>query len=384
MLKKIILWVLFCLLSCHFGIGQTTTSSAVKPRDLKDGITTATLSEVGMDAAVVNELTSQIITGYYPNIHSLLIHKGNKLVYEKYFPGKDQIWGNDLGVIEHDLNDLHDIRSISKSVVSACIGIAIAQGKIKGVDEKVFDFFKEYARYDIGMMKELRLKHLLTMTSGLKWNEEVSYDDPENSEIQMTRSADPIDFILSRPMTSPPGQQWKYNGGTTQLLSVIIERVTGKKVDAFAKEYLFKPLGITTFEWVRFPGTDNPAAASGLRLRSRDLLKFGILYHYKGKWNGKQIIAQEWIAQSFQTRVNLPGSNDGYGYQFWIFSDTLQKQPIKIVAAVGNGDQRIYLDEKNDLLVVVTAGNYNIWDIKNNSSAILRRIYDSFSVSNIK
>ena len=379
---KIILW-LFGLLIFNYGIGQT-----IKPRNLNDGIKTATVSEVGMDTSVVNEITNQITSGYYPNIHSLLIYKDDKLVYENYFKGKDQYLGKDLGVIEHGINDLHGIRSISKSVVSACIGIAINQGKIKNIDQKVFDFFKEYAAYDTGMIKGLSIKHLLTMTSGLKWNEEVPYDNPENSEIKMNRSADPIDFILSSPMITLPGKEWRYNGGTTQLLSIIIERATGKKVDEFAKEYLFRPLGIATFEWIKMPGTDNPAAASGLRLRSRDLLKFGILYHNKGKWNGKQIIPRDWIKQSFHTIIHRPVSpnrakpNGGYGYQFWTFNDTIQTQPVYIVAAVGNGDQRIYFDEKNNLLVVITAGNYNIWTIQNNSYAILKRIYDSFHVKN--
>jgi CubicO group peptidase (beta-lactamase class C family) len=380
LLMKLICWLLGLLIS-NYAIGQTKN-----PVNLNDGIKTASLSDVGMDISVVDELTNQITSGYYPNIHSLLIYKDNKLVYENYFKGKDQYLGKDLGVIEHNINDLHGLRSISKSVVSACIGIAITQGKIKNVDEKVFSFFKEYAAYDTGMIKGLSIKHLLTMTSGLKWNEEVPYDDPENSEIQMSRSVDPIDFILRGPMIYLPGKEWQYNGGTTQLLSFVIERTTGKKVDEFAKEYLFNPLGITSFEWIKMPGTNNPAGASGLRLRSRDLLKFGILYHNKGIWNGKQIIPRDWIEQSFHTTIHRPASinrskpNGGYGYQFWTFNDTIQTQPVYIVAAVGNGDQRIYFDEKNNLLVVITAGNYNIWTIQNNSYAILKRIYDSFRV----
>jgi CubicO group peptidase (beta-lactamase class C family) len=378
---KIVLPWLFGLLIFDHGVGQT-----IRPLNLNDGIEVATLSEVGMDSSIVNELTNQIIAGYYPNIHSLLIYKDNKLAYENYFKGKDQYLGKDLGVIEHSINDLHSMRSISKSVVSACIGIAIAQGKIKSVEQKVFDFLKEYAAYDTGMIKGLSIKHLLTMTAGLKWDEEVPYDNAENSEIKMSRSADPIEFIVSRPMMVLPGKEWQYNGGTTQLLSIILERATGKKVDEFAKEYLFSPLGITTFEWIKMAGSNIPAAASGLRLRSRDLLKFGILYHNKGKWNGKQIIPRDWIEQSFHTMIPRPASTTrpkpagGYGYQFWTLNDTIQTHPVYIAAAVGNGDQRIYFDEKNNFLVVTTAGNYNIFTIQNNSYAILKRIYDSFHV----
>lgn len=378
MLKKIILWLFFLLLFTY-GIGQNNRST-VKPAYLNDGIKTAVLSKAGLNTDSLNQLTTQIASGFYPNIHSLLIYKEDKLVYENYFFGNDQKWGENLGVIEHNINDLHDVRSISKSIVSACVGIAIAQGKIESVNQKIFDFFPQYAAFDTGMKKELCIKHLLTMTSGLEWNEDIPYDNPENSEIQMIRSADPIAFVLTRRNTSIPGKEWKYNGGTTQLLAAIIEKVTGKRVDAFAKKYLFKPLGIVNFEWVNYPGTDNPAAASGLRLRPRDLLKFAILYHNKGIWDGKRIIPEDWIKQSFHPWVNQSRSNGGYGYQFWIRNDSIQKHPLKIVTAVGNGDQRIYFDEKNNLIVVTTAGNYNIWNIANDSYAILKRIYGSFTV----
>jgi CubicO group peptidase (beta-lactamase class C family) len=367
------------LILFRFGNSQTDISIASKPLELNDGIKTATLSEAGMDPAVINELSAQISSNEFPNIHSLLIYKNNKLVFEKYFPGKDQIWGKELGVIEHSIDDIHDVRSISKSIVSACIGIAIAQGKIKSVDQKIFEFFNDYAALNTGMKMQLTIKHLLTMSSGLEWNEDVPYDNPENSEIQMSYSDDPIKFVLSRPLVAEPGKEWNYNGGTTELLSIILERATGKKVDQFAGEYLFKPLGIENFEWTKFPGMDQPAAASGLRLRSRDLLKFGILYLNKGNWYSKQIIPEDWVIQSFQTSIARPKSG-GYGYQFWIQNDTINEHPINLVIAVGNGDQRIYFDEANNLLVITTAGNYNLWDIKNNSYELLKKIYDSFDI----
>src|SRR5688572_6968066 len=236
----------------------------------------------GIDSLIIHSMERVVENGTYPNIHSVLISHHGKLVYEKYWPGKDERWGDSLGVIIHAKDSLHDIRSISKSIVSACVGIEIQQGKIKSADQKVFDFFPEYAKQDTGIKSLLTVKHLLTMSSGLTWNEDVPYDNPENSEIKMIRSANPVEYVLSQPMDLPPGKVWEYNGGTTQLLAAIIEKTTGKKIDAFANEYLFQPIGITTFEWVKYPGTDLPAAASGLRLRSRDLLNFGLLYSDKG------------------------------------------------------------------------------------------------------
>jgi CubicO group peptidase (beta-lactamase class C family) len=378
-MKKRFALLIFSFLIYNCGFGQTTQGDLKRPDDLHDGITTSTLEDVGMNRAVIKQIIEDIDSGFYPNRHSLLIYKNNKLVLEKYFAGEDKRPTGEIGIVKHDVNTLHSLRSISKSVVSACIGIAIAQGKIKGVNQKVFDFFKEYEAFNIGTKKDLTIEHLLTMSSGLEWNEDVPYDNPENSEIQMTASKDPLAYILSRPMATVPGTEWKYNGGTTQLLGEIIKRVSGQSVAEFANENIFTKLGITEYYWLSFPGTDNPRAASGLGLRTRDLLKFGILYQDGGKWKGQQIMPQHWVEQSFTSKVSR-ASGGGYGYQFWIFNDSIQGKAMEWPAAVGNGDQRIFFDKKNDLLVVMTAGNYNRWDIKNNAYLILRKIYESLSV----
>ncbi|TMI85291.1 MAG: serine hydrolase [Bacteroidetes bacterium] len=359
-----LLLLLVCFESCF-------QQSKAQSKTNEDGIRTASMTEVGIDSGIINRIDTTIQNGTYPNIHSLLIARHNMLVYEKYWTGRDEDWGSDRGVLKHSKDDLHDIRSISKSIVSACIGIAIQQGKIKSVDQKVFDFFPEYAKLDTGMKSLLTIKHLLTMSSGLSWNEEVPYDNPENSEIKMVRSSNPVEYVLRQPMDFPPGKVWKYNGGTTQLLAAIIEKTTGKQVDQFAKENLFDPLGIKRFEWRQYPGTNLPAAASGLRLRSRDLLKFGLLYSNEGTWNGKQLVPKSWVRESCQAHVERPTSG-AYGYQFWLWHDTINHKLTSLVACVGNGDQRIFFDKTNDLLIVVTAGNYNKWDIKNNSGALLK------------
>jgi CubicO group peptidase (beta-lactamase class C family) len=373
--------LLLALALCvNFACRTASTESLDKPTVLNDGIETATLSEVKMDVSVIGALIDSIESGFYPNRHSLLIAKNGKLVLEKYFPGPDNLWGRDLGVIAHGDTVLHDVRSISKSIVSACIGIAIAQGKITTVDQKVFDFFKEFQQHNNEGREALTIRHLLTMTSGLAWNEEVPYDNPENSEIQMTNSDDPIEFVLSRDLATQPGTAWKYNGGTTQVLARIIERTTGKNVYEFAKTYLFAPLGITRSSWITFPGTNDPAAASGLRLTSRDVMKFGMLYQSAGKWKGEQVLPESWVNESFTSYITRPDGG-GYGYQFWIFSDTLQNTPMQWPVAVGNGDQRIFFDGRNGMVVVMTAGNYNKWDIENNSVAILRKIYKSLAVN---
>jgi CubicO group peptidase (beta-lactamase class C family) len=342
----------------------------------KTDIISGTLSSSGINANKIASLVDSIELGAYPNRHSLLIFKDNKLVLEKYFVGKDERWGDDLGIRQHSDTSLHDLRSVSKSFVSACIGIAIAQGKIKSVDEKIFDFFKEYQQFRNEGREQLTIRHFLTMTSGIKWNETVPYNNPENSEVQMSLSPDPVKFVLSQPLIHAPGKVWNYNGGTTEILARIIEKATGKNVYAFAKEFLFAPLGITNSYWTSIPGTNTPAAASGLRLASRDALKFGILYLQNGKWQNRQIIPDLFVKESLTSHVGRPDGG-GYGFQFWIITETLHGKAYTLSAAIGNGDQGIFIDSKNNMVVVMTAGNYNQWTIKNNSAAIMRKIYNA-------
>ena len=328
----------------------------------------------GMDADLLQQMEQAIERGEYPNMHSVLIYKSGQLVFENYFPGRDEIWGDSLGVIPHSREALHDIRSVSKSVVSACIGLAVEQGHIESVDQSVFDFFPEYVEYKTGLRSRITISHLLSMTSGIRWNEDVPYSDPENSEILMTASPDPMEYVLSRPMDTVPGLVWQYNGGTTQLLAAIIEKTTGQQIDSYAADNLFDPLGIAEYEWTHFPVVDRPAAASGLRLRSRDLLRFGMLYLQKGKWLDQQLLTEEWVEDSFHPYVFFGRNNNvGYGYQFWIFNGKRisDKAPLRLMTAVGNGDQRIYVDTINELIVVTTAGNYNNWTIEKNSEALL-------------
>jgi CubicO group peptidase (beta-lactamase class C family) len=135
-------------------------------------------SAEGFDASVLNKIDTAVSNGTFPNIHSVLIAKDNKFVFEKYWPGKDEVWAVGKGIIPHSKDSLHDIRSISKSIVSACFGILLQQGKIKSVNQKIFDFFPEYAKQDTGLKSLLTIEHLLTMTSGLKWNEDIPYDNP--------------------------------------------------------------------------------------------------------------------------------------------------------------------------------------------------------------
>lgn len=367
-------------ISCH---QSKTAVGENRAADMEDGIMLGSLDEVGMDSILISDMNRAIVDNEYPNIHSILIARNGKLVYENYFPGQDEIWGNSIGFVKHHQDSLHDVRSVSKSVVSACIGIAIAQGNIKSVEQKIWDFFPEFKAFNTGEKSNITIKHLLTMTAGLEWNENLPYTDPANSEIQMSLSDDPDKYVLSRKLVDPPGTKWNYSGGTTHILATIIKKTTGLEIDEFAQKHLFKPLGITHSYWIRFSSPQSniefPVAASGLRLRSRDMVKFGLLYMNKGVWNEEQILPQSWVMDSHKSHVDRDGPDQGYGYQFWIWQENIKGKPVKMVAAVGNGDQRIFFDDENDLLVVTTAGNYNTFNISNNANALLRNyIYPSF------
>jgi CubicO group peptidase (beta-lactamase class C family) len=380
-----ILGFVFLQFSCNQQDAPTHYISAT----VEDGIQFTSPQETGMDSIQLNKMTDAISDGEYPNIHSVLVAKDGKLVYEKYFPGKDEILGESIGVVNHHVDTLHDVRSVTKSIVSACVGIALSEGKIKRIEQPVWDYFPEYIKLKKDDNANLTIKHLLTMTSGLEWNENIPYTDPANSEIQMDRSPDPIGFVLSRKVVQPPGIAWNYNGGTTQVLAAIIKKVTGEEVDEYARKHLFTPLGISHFAWLKFPDSSTlrgvPLAAAGLRLRSRDMLKIGLLYMNQGTWNDKQILPKEWVEDSHKSHVRRQdpiSGKGGYGYQFWIFNEQTGDKPIELAAAVGNGDQRIFFDRQHHLVVVTTAGNYNQWTIKNNVAALLRNfVYPSLGVS---
>jgi CubicO group peptidase (beta-lactamase class C family) len=349
-------------------------ASYKKPDQLNDGLQTATLKEVGLNEGMIRIMTDSIVNGDYPNVHSVLIFRNNKLVFENYFPGIDQHRGKgNVGFVEHHRDSLHDLRSVSKSFVGAAILIAVDQGRIRSLDQKIFDFFPEHAKLDTGMKKDITIKHLLTMTSGIEWSEDLPYNDPRNSETQMNRSADPVLFYLSQPLLTRPGSFFNYSGGATQVLAAIVKRATGMAIDDFTAKHLFLPLGISDFHWVkRRDGI--PIAASGLRLKSRDFLKFGILLLNEGKWNKKHVISQRLLgeAMQMQTMDTAAGTSvlAGFGYHIWVPTYKISPGPVTLVRAAGNGGQNIFVDRKQNLVTVITAGNYNNWMIRKSPSAL--------------
>ncbi len=368
------------LLIIFIGCKETQSEKTVNTSESPEAsIPTISPFELGIDSLRLNDLTTKIEKQEYPNIHSVLIAKNGSVFYEKYFQGQDQIYGRSIGTIKFSDSTLHDIRSISKSIIATCIGIAIEKKYIKSVDQKISDFFPEMDSIFVGNKTNWTIQQFLTMTTGLTWNEDVPYDNPENDEAQMAIDPYPINYVLKQPLEATPGAVFNYNGGATQILAEIIERSSKTPLDNFVKEYLFNPLGIKKFEWTKYSvweGADKFAAAAGLRLTAQDLMKIGLMYRNKGNWNGHQIIPSNWVSESFTAFIEFPSkvaaANDAYGYQFWIWPDLFQNNEFEMIAANGNGGQNIYWDLKNDLIVITTAGNYNKWDIQNDTYALLK------------
>jgi len=246
-------------------------------------------------------------------------------------------------------NISQNVYSVTKSFTSALIGIAIDKGYILSINETAIDFFPERTIANLDTRKQaIKLKHLLTMTAGLEYDEwTYPYSDSRNSYMQMISSGDITQFVLDLPMVSDPGTTWVYNTGASHLLSVIINQTTGYTTLDFANEFLFGPLGISVPFW-RQDAIGIYYGGSEFHLIPRDMAKFGYLYLNNGTWDGEQIVSSTWVAESTKEWNNL-GDEQGYGYQWWI--DT----GLDGYSARGYGGQMIHVIPNHNLVVVFTA-----------------------------
>jgi CubicO group peptidase (beta-lactamase class C family) len=294
------------------------------------------------------------------NVHSVLVARGGKLLFERYFKGPDEtfngLFTRRLGNIAFDADTLHDMKSVSKSVASLAIGIAIDRGLIRSINEPIFSFFPELSDLRSPEKDRLQLVHALTMSMGLKWVEATpATGDYNNDEARMNMARDPCRYVLGLPETSPPGQAFFYNTGALRLLAAIVRKATGHRLDEFARTALLEPLGITQAEWVRVRGETD--AGGGLRLRPRDMAKIGQLILAGGRWNDQQIVSKAWIDASTSPQIKAadPGS---YGYLWWLGRSLSNNHEVHWAGALGRGGQSIRIVPELDLVVAVTAGYY--------------------------
>jgi CubicO group peptidase (beta-lactamase class C family) len=316
-----------------------------KPENVGDGWETASLIEAVMDSEKIDEMMLAILGGNDKNVHSILLIKNGKLVFEEYFYG-------------YDRETLHYLASVSKSITSILIGIAIDQRFTAAVGTTAYEFFPEYTGTKwIDRKYPITLQHILTMAAGLDWDAtRYSRRDPRHTTHQMYASDNPIQFVLQRDLIEAPGEKFYYNSGLTILLGGIVKNTSGLYIDKFAEQYLFTPLGIWDYRWDKFPD-GNIQTDGGLSLRPRDMAKIGYMVMKNGKWKDRQIVPEEWIIES--TKKHIDGRGIGYGYQWWIGQTPINNQTIKVLFASGHGGQKIFILPDLDLVAVFTSRVFN-------------------------
>lgn len=313
------------------------------PKKDLDGLLTGTLDNTGLDKALLNEMMQKIVDGTYANVHSVLIIKDGKLVFEEYF-------------YEYNKTKLHEMRSATKSIISALTGIAIDKGYIKSKTESVLSYFPEYTFKNLTDDKRrITIENLLTNQSGLDCD--VSNPKSEGNETAMNNSDDWIQFTLDLPMIDVPDRRGMYCSGNPITLGRIVEKATKMTLPDFAKQTLFKDIGIKNFKWNFKPDASSSETFCQVYLTPRDMAKFGLLYLNKGMWADKQVISKNWIEESLAKHSVIQGVN--YGYLWWLKYLEVNGTRFFGKAAQGNGGQKIYIWEDQNMVTVITGGNYN-------------------------
>jgi CubicO group peptidase (beta-lactamase class C family) len=345
------------------------------PENINDGLDVGTLEEVGIDLELIEEAVNDINRGRYREVHSMLIFKDGKLVLEEYFEGHRYEWDapNHHGeLVTWNRSMLHDIHSVTKSITSACIGIAVDHDFIDSVDQSIFDYLPEHQHLNTDGKDQITIEHLLTMTPGLQWMEwNAPYSSRDNPIIEIwfqdeEQNKHPFTFVLEGALIDEPGTSFRYFGGNQIVLGGIIENATTMDIDEFSEEYLFEPLGIDYFDWwLRYP-SGVIEAAGGLKMTSRDMVKIGVTYLNNGVWNGERIISEEWVEKSAtpygdNKGIDVPGTdqrNVGYSYSWWIKTFSDSDEEIDMFCAVGWGGQNICVFPDLNAVVVFTGGTY--------------------------
>ena len=340
---------------------------------------TATPEEAGFQADLNDRLDMAREAGVLHNLHGVVAARGGRIFFERYFAGPDAARATPLGIVRFGPETLHDLRSVTKSIVGLLYGIAFSPGLAPPPESALLAAFPEYPDLASDPTRlRLTIAHALTMTLNLEWDElTLPYHDPRNSEVAMDAAPERYRFILERPLIGTPGERWTYCGGATALLARIIARGTGQSLERFAQEALFGPLGIAETEWTR-DASGEALAASGLRMTPRDLARIGVMVTGGGRWSDRTLVPAEWLAAIWKPAAMTP---DGlqYGYQWYMGAtardggagDVLWEETI---SAIGNGGQRLFLLPRLDLVVAVTAGNYGALEQERVPLAVLRDV----------
>ena len=334
-------------------------------------------ASVGLDEKTLLALDADIAAGKYSLVDSFQVFRCGEQVFErKYAHDYASIYGKEAR-IKGPLNarlsgpynyfdpawhpyyqgtDLHTMQSVSKTVTSVILGIAMTRGDFKAnLSTPVLKYFDTSKVRNIDARKRrITLKDVLTMTTGLAWNEDVPYDDPHNDASAMEAADDWVQYVIDKPMATDPGALFNYSSGATELLAYIFQKETGQDIEAYAEQQLFAPLGIK-HHWKRsYLGVVD--TEGGLFLGGADLAKIGYLYLHEGMWDGRQIVSREWVKQSLTPFVDTGWQGLKYGFKWWLYPRKAGGQLVWM--GIGFGGQRLMVFPGEQLIAVFTG-----WDI---------------------
>jgi CubicO group peptidase (beta-lactamase class C family) len=317
----------------------------------------------------------EFFRGDHGFVDSMLVVRHGRLVYERTYrhdyaarfdakrdgaPGIYNYYDPDWHPY-YKGTDLHTLQSVSKSVTSLLVGITIGRREIQSVEIEAVSLLKGFRASGDPRQAWMRLRHVLTMTTGIGWDEStVPYTDPANSCARMEASQDWVQFVLDQPMVVEPGQRFVYNSGATQLLSAMLAQATGRLPDDYAREHLFSPLGIDRFYWKRTP-TGLPDTEGGLYLQPRDLAKLGLLLLADGLWDGRRILPEGWVRDSVARSVGVvddPKKPYDYGFKWWLVPESPSRP--RAILRRGYGGQSLLVVPSRDLVAVFTG--WNVWE----------------------
>ena len=315
-----------------------------RPVEKNDGWRTGPASSFGVSEywlAAMSALAERPETG----IHSVLVVKDGVLVFEGYYNG----W---------DPEEPHALFSVSKSVTSMLVGIAVEAGSLPGIHVPAARYFPAVRGPGWTADKDgIELAHLLSNTSGLRWEEwEIPYTDPGNSHYRMTHADDWTGFVLNEPLTGNPGHGFEYNTGGFFVLGQVLKQAVGTSADRYSERVLLEPLGIEEHAWARNERDKVCAGGSygGLRLKSRDLARVGVMVLDDGRWQGRQVVPAEWLEESTTRRAGLD-PYVGYGYGWWVYDLPGFGRRVRFTAGMGYGGQALLVFPDHDAVVVLTS-----------------------------